>query len=284
MTRGKPKDYYKILGIQHDATGADIKHAFRALAKRYHPDHNPGDKRAEEYFKMVQEAYGVLSDRDKKSTYDHKLRVYETVNQFRREARTTTPRGTNFERRADGTFVRRATPPTRSGSWFSKLFGDMEYKRRITKTLSFEKAFRGGPVTILVPQDKPVRVTLPEDIRDGYAIRIKDVTGPPLHVTFKVAPHESFRMKGNDLVSAETLQVGAMAAMLGKTFQVAHPSGTPVSVTVPPGTQPGATLRVRGKGVRGGDMVLKVSVLIPNDLTIPQRKALHHAAKAAGLL
>ncbi len=281
MPRSKVKDYYKVLGVSRDATGTDIKSAFRTLAKRYHPDHNPGNPRAEEHFKRIQEAYGVLSNKDKKPDYDRQLRVHEYLSQFRSGA--TTPRGTRYKQRADGTFARQSKPEEKRTSWLDWLFGKSAQERCVTVELSLEQAFRGGPVTIPVPQGKPVRVTLPEGVRDGYTIRIKDISGPPLLVRFKVVPHKKFKMQGNDLLLKDPLRVGALDAMLGGTCHVAHPAGKPVSVIIPPGTQPEATLRVRGKGVRGGDMILKVQILVPTDLTTQQRKVLHQAAKAAGL-
>ena len=278
----RPKDLYKVLGVSRDAHSKDIKARYRELAKQYHPDKNPGDKRAEERFKEIQGAYSVLSDPDKRRQHDRKLRLFEQRPTF---GPFTTPSGARYRRRADGTYVRQneESQSAGRGGFFEWLFGAQERARRITVTLPFKKAFRGGPTKVKVSPEKTVRVTLPEGVRDGYTIRIKDVAGPPLHVRFKVKPHKSFKMRGDDLIVTTKLKVGVMEAMLGAVHQVAHPSGTPVTVRVPPGTQPGTRLRLRGKGVREGDMVVQVQVRVPTDLTAPQRKALEQAAKATGI-
>ena len=169
------------------------------------------------------------------------------------------------------------------GSFLERLFGLGGRKQYITITLPFEKAFRGGLTVIRVPGGRPVRVDLPEGIRSGYTIHIKDISGPPLQVRFKVTPDKRYKMMNNNLVMKEPLTVGTLEAILGGSHQLSHPSGTQVSITIPPGTQPGDLLRVRGKGVRGGDMVVKAAVTIPS-LSVAQRKALYQAASANGLM
>jgi len=264
----KPQDYYGTLNVPHNATSADIKKAFRALAKRYHPDKNPNNSWAEEQFKRVQEAYGVLSDSQKRAKHDRDLRLYEASQRFRPTPSNNVRPSGSSSRRNDG--------------FFSWLFSEAMPRRR-TVTLSFEKAFRGGPVVIRVPENNPVRVTLPPGIPNGHKIRIRDIDGPPLQVIFKVPEHKTFRMRGNDLVVRGTVKVGAMKAILGGPISVPHPEGTRVPVEIPPGTQTGATLRVNGKGVRGGDMILKTRIVVPKNLTQEQRNILRRAARAAGL-
>ena len=271
MRRGRPKDYYSILGIGRNAELKEIKHAFRALAQQHHPDHNPGNPLAEERFKTVQEAYGVLSDRKKKLVYDRRLRLHEAMG----HARTDRQSGRTYTQRP----MRR-----QYGSWLSWLFSELEPRRNIVMKLPFEKAFRGGPVIINVPKGKPVRVVLPEGIQDGYTIRIKDISGPPLQITFKTLAHKAFRVQGDDLIRTKPLTVDVLSAIVGRTLQVDHPGGDPVPVVIPPGTQPGEIIRVPGKGLRGGDMVLKVRVRIPRNLTEAQRSTLRQAAEATGLL
>ncbi len=282
MPSAAVKNYYRVLGVQPSASGTNIKRAFRKLAKRYHPDRNPGNALAEEQFKRVQEAYSVLGDADKRLAYDRKLRLADQASR-----QTTTPRGTRYRQRPDGTYERQTKkerPASRGSWWLSWLFGDPATMRRIRLTLPFQRAFRGGPVTIPVPREGPVRVTLPEGVKSGYSIRIRDVNGPPLQVTFEVATHKAFRMDGNDLILKVPLKVPVIKAVLGGSCQVAHPSGKPITVRIPAGMQPGTTLRVPNKGAAGGDMVAPVKITIPESLTATQRRILRQAAESAGLL
>ena len=280
MPRGNLKDHYGTLGIRRNATATEIKQAFRVLASELHPDHNPGNKRAEERFKEVQEAYSILSDRDKKRKYDLQRRIFASQNASREH---TTARGTRYRQQADETFVREPTSKKSRGNWFSRFFGPLEYQRRLNVRLTLEQAFRGGPTTLPVPGDAAIRVVLPEGIRNNYTIRIKDVSTPPLLVTFQIDEHPVFRLHKNNLILKDALKVDAISAMLGHTYQVPHPGGKPLTITVPPGTQPGTVLRVPGKGARDGDMLVTVEVVIPNNLTSSQREKLRQWAKSAGL-
>lgn len=319
------KDYYNILGVSKDADQKAIKKAYRKLAQKYHPDRNPDDAEAEDRFKEVQEAYSVLSDEQKRAEYDRARRGpfggggggpgFEPNG------------GGSFYRSPDGTYVRfesQGGGPRSSGDFgdfagfeaeqsfgdiFSRIFGQepstgsTRRRRRPSKgrdvettlQLSFEQALRGGKTTVTLPDGQKVRLNIPKGVRSGTKIRLPgrgqhaptgDGRRGDLYVVFEVAEHPRFRREGDDLHT--TVAVSALEAILGTTRSLTTAYGKRVKLTIAPGTQPGARLRLKGQGVETekgkGDLYVEVDVHIPEKLTDEQRKTLRKAAKDAGLL
>ncbi len=279
-----------MLGVERDASARSIKVAYRALARRYHPDHNPHDPEAEEHFKRIQEAYGVLSDRRKRAKYDHRRwgdsfvtpsgHAYRSSGQFtRRKTGEPNPRGNVFGEALGAV-----------GGLFNWLFGNGSSHASETSqtiSLSLEQALRGGPVTILLPNGSRARVAIPENISDGFRIRLKTPgSATAVHVKFAVKKHPRFGRRGPDLEITET--INALEATLGVVRTLETPYSTKVAVRIPPGTSSGKKLRVKGQGVhtgeRTGDLVVTVVVDIPRNLDARQREILRKAAGDAGLL
>ncbi len=300
-------DYYAVLGLQPTATADDIKKAYRKLARAHHPDRNPDDPKAEERFKEVQEANDTLSDPEKRKAYDYRRKHpggggFEDI---------FTPSGGRYGRRPDGSYVRFETsgspfdfaPGAESdvgmGDFFSRMFGGEARARgpatRDAETelrLSFEQALRGGPTEVRIGEET-IRLNIPKGVANGFKIRLRGRGVPgaggargDLYVRFVVEPSPRYRREGDDLYMTESFS--ALEAMLGADRIITTPYGERVKMVLPPGTQPGEKLRLRGKGVdRGdkkGDLYVEIALSIPTKLTDVQRDALRKAAEKAGIL
>jgi molecular chaperone DnaJ/curved DNA-binding protein len=301
-------DYYVLLGVGYSAGSEEIKRAFRRLARRYHPDRHNGDATATERFKAVREAYHVLSDPERRRAYD--------LDHSGVSARNGQPAGggANGTRRSgehgfappslDGHAFAAlfeqagAEPPESLGAVFARFFDEPVRKGADVEAqahLTFEEALQGGKTPVRLPQGTCIRISVPRGVRHGLKIRIPGrgneapvPDGEPgdLYVTFRVEPSEHFRREGDDLHVVET--VSALEAMLGGTRCIPNAYGKLVKLPIPPGTQPGDRLRLRGQGVatteRTGDLYVEVQVAIPRDLSEAQRKALATCARKHGLL
>ncbi len=309
------RDYYAILGVSRDASPEEIKRAYRKKALELHPDRNPDDPHAEERFKELSEAYAVLSDPEKRREYDavgqevfHRqhspediLRGFDLSSLFdelglgafgfdlgvgRRPGRGRARGGTGRRRvRVDlGGF----------GAGMPQRGSDVE----ATLRLSFEEAVRGGERQVSLDiggRTTRINVRIPPGIESGQRLRIagKGLAGagggPPgdLFLRVEVAPHPVFRRQGRDLYADVTVGVGV--AILGGSVEVPTLDGSR-RVKVPPGTQPGARLRLRGLGVPAsggkpaGDLyaVMRVRIPQPDELKPSEKEAIE-ALRERGL-
>ena len=317
-------DYYSVLGVARDADDKAVKKAYRKLARRYHPDVNPDDPAAEQKFKEVGEAYAVLSDADRRAKYDRYGARYgenweqaEAYEEARRQA------GYGAGGRGGGPFGGGQTYTyARSGGEgdFSDLFEEMfgregafdEYTRgggggggayggqgrrrfagadlraQLALPLADVLADRKRVVTV---GGRKIRLTIPAGVADGQTIRIKgqgaEAPGGArgdLYLTFEIAEPAGVRREDDDLYVA--VPVDVYTALLGGTVEVDAPTGR-VRFPIAAGTQPGARIRLRGKGVprykREGAGVLyaEVEVRLPAALTPNEREALQRAREAA---
>jgi curved DNA-binding protein len=309
------KDYYDTLGVSRTASEAEIKKAFRSLARKYHPDVAKDKKSAESRFKEINEAYEVLSDPDKRARYDELGANWKSGAEFR------PPPG--WERFGhEGTFRRAGQEGggefefggTGFSDFFEQLFGRMG--RAQSWAAGSERAFGQGEFgqrgrdlegDILVTLDevlngsvRPVtvrhghrsetyQVKIPAGIGDGQRLRVssRGEEGPggagDLYLRVRLARHPDFEVSGHDLIH-ETL-VAPWQAVLGSTVRVPSLSG-PVSIRIPPGTQNGQRLRLRGRGLPNregghGDMILLVSVELPKTLTESERRLWEQLAREA---
>ncbi len=320
------KDYYAVLGVPEDADAQQIKKAYRKLARKHHPDRNPDDPQAEETFKEVQEAHEVLSDPQKRKKYDA-LRRGGFSGFGNGGFNTRDGGGGTYYRAPDGRYVHfePGTPEeglgfddlfggrTGSGSaggfsdFFNRFFGGQaqgppggvrqqqaaDLHVETTLRISVEQALKGGRTQVKLPGGEAVRLKIPRGARPGMKIRLRGrgragLGGRrgDLYVTFDVAPHPRFRRRGDDLYL--TTSINAFEAMLGATRSITTAYGRRLKITVPPGTQPGERLRLKGLGVETrdgrGDLFVEIEVTIPNNLTPPQQTALRKAAEEANLL
>lgn len=292
------KDYYQILGINRNATEDEIKRAYRNLAKTYHPDHNPGNKQAEERFKEVNEAYQVLSDPQKRAHYD---RIGSDYQNWRQSGRGGNYNWDNW--RTGGGAPPQDLNDLFGGSFsefFNQIFGGMRgsprsgspfegyaatpqtYEQPLTLTLA--EAYNGATRTLSIEnQRKEVRI--PAGVRTGNKIRVPGVLGDKgeLYLVIEVLPDPRFERKHNDLHTQ--VSVDLYTAVLGGEVTVPTLSGS-IVLTVPPGTQPGQTFRITGKGMpspknsqQRGDLMVKVQVTLPRNLNTEQRMLFERLAQ-----
>ncbi len=283
------KDYYAILGVPRDASQEEIKRAYKKLARKYHPDVNkePG---AEDRFKEINEAYTVLSDPEKRKIYDQ----YGTT-----KAPPPPPPGGYQWQGAEGfgatdfsDFFKTLFGFGGVGVGFEDLFGagarrgprrGQDYEAEIR--IPLELAYRGGK-QILDLGGERVEVTIPAGIREGQRLRLPGKGGPgeppgDLYLTVRLLPSPTFRLEGYDVYT--TVDVPAPVAVVGGKVKVPTLDG-PVEVTIPPRTQAGKKLRLRGKGWPKpgggrGDQYAEVRITIPEHPTPEEEKLYKELAK-----
>lgn len=282
-------DYYLLLGVPEGASPEAIKRAYRSLARDSHPDRNPHDPGAEDRFKTIQRAYHVLSDPARREAYDAARRMPfgglggGLEGRARPASGRSNPFGTveGFDPLVSIFF---GDEPEATGRG-----ADVEAQVRLT----FDQALRGGKTEVRLVDGETIRLTIPKGVRSGLKVRIRGrgragASGQrgDLYVTFRVDPVARFRREGDNLHVVEI--VSAIEAMLGTTRTITNAYGQTVKVQIPPGTQPGERLRLRGQGVetatRQGDLFVEVQVTVPRSLTDAQRDALAEAAREIGLL
>lgn len=295
------KDFYQILGVTKDVSEADLKKTYRKLARKYHPDSNPGDAAAEAKFKEISEAFSVLSDKEQRSEYDQ-IRAMGAGG-----ARFTSggAGGQGFEDIFGGMFGGAGGPGGPGGQRFTfqqggaggyeDLFGMFgggpraprgpQPGRDITAstTLDFESAVRGDTVTLQM-QSGQVKVKIPAGVEDGKRIRVRGKGEPSpnggaagdLMLTVHVRKHPVFEREGHNL--RVKLPVTFVEATLGATIEVPTLGGDLVKLKMQPGTPSGRVLRVKGRGVRTakatGDLLAEVQVAVPSHISDKAKEAL----------
>ena len=268
------KDYYAILGVDKKADGATIKRKYRQLARELHPDKTKGDKKLEDRFKEVSEAYDILSDDKKRAEYDQAREMFKS-GAFRQGANQFSG---DFSDLFSG-----------GGDIFSQIFGGRRGPRKgadvqASITISFRDSIFGKEVDI-----KPnLTVRIPAGISDGGKVRVKGrgvpgEAGPgDLYVVVNVVPHPVFSRKGENI--HVTVPVTFTEAALGADIPVPTLEGDEVKVRIAPGTPNGKTFRVKGrgvkKGVNAGDLMVSIEVQVPQRVDGNAKKALEDFATA----
>ncbi|WP_449374372.1 DnaJ C-terminal domain-containing protein [Arthrobacter psychrolactophilus] len=302
------KDFYKILGVSKDASEADIKKAYRKLARKYHPDTNSGDPQAEKTFKDVSEAYSVLSSKEDREQYDA-IRAMGGGARF--SAGGAGHGGGGFEdvfgdlfgggrggQRGGGGFGGGSGLPPE----FADLFGggggggfggfqpppSKGADRSASTTISFGGSIKGTKIALREPNGDVIDVRIPAGIKDGQKVRVKGkgqpgAAGPgDLMVTVKVKPHDFFVRDGDNI--RVHVPVSFAEAALGADISVPTLVGDTVRVRVPAGTPSGRTLRVKGAGVQtkngDGDLLVTIDVAVPQKLSKEAEEAVRAFAAA----
>ena len=284
------KDYYKILGVDRKASDDDIRKAYRKLAKQHHPDYNPNDKKAEERFKEINEAYEVLGDSKKRSTYD---RLGSEYSQWQRRG---APGDFNWGQYG-GTRVNVDDLNDLFGGggfsdFFQTIFGmgsrggtrsPMQgYQQELEITL--EEAYK-GTTRLLQTDGKQKQVRIPAGVRTGSKVRVANSApnGQDLYLIVDVKEDQRFERRGSDLHTTTT--VSMFSAILGGEADVETLDGK-LKLTIPAGTQPEQVFRLAGRGMphvknqkEKGDMFVRVKVQIPKYLSPKQRELLEEASK-----
>jgi curved DNA-binding protein len=266
-----PRDYYEVLGVPRNASEADIKKAYRKLARQYHPDRNPGDKQAEARFKEAQEAYDVLNDKPKREQYDRFGFAGPSMGgqgPFRAEG---SPGGFEFQG-VNPEDLESILGAFGGGGGFSEMFGRRGRGRSRTArapdtveaevAIPFTTAALGGTVSLNV-DGRTIDVRIPAGVEEGKKLRLagQGPGGGDLLVRIKIEPHPYFRREGNNIIL--DVPVSVSEAILGAKVDVPTLDGTHLTVKVPPGTSSGARLRLRGKGIAGGDQLIEIKIVVP---------------------
>lgn len=295
MSTGNKRDYYEVLGVDKNADDAEIKRAFRELARKYHPDVNQGDSQAEDRFKEANEAYAVLSDSKTRARYD---RYGHSAVQG-----TSDASGSGFSTVVDAV-----------DDILGDIIGDVWKRRkqrkrgrdlRYTLEITLEEAILGCKKTISVPggkradgrpgDERKFTVSLAAGTKEGAVKTIKGEGEPgrsgggpgDLCVLVRIQEHSLFRREGNDIWCE--VPVSFAQAALGATLDVPTIDAK-VRMRIPEGTQSGRVFRLRNKGVprgpgRGGlrgDQLVKIIVETPTELTERQRELLQEFAEESG--
>ncbi len=299
------KEYYDILGVGKNASDEEIKRAYRKLAMKYHPDRNPNKKEAEERFKEINEAYAVLSDKEKR-------RQYDTIGAEGFRQRFTQEdifRGFDFDEILSGLFGGRGRREFRSGGRGGFDFGDFfagqggyqDLGRMPQRgedilyelSISLEEAAMGGEKKISYRKDgkiQEVSVRIPKGINTGKKLRLAGKGmqgkkgGPPgdLYLQISVRAHPIFTREGDDLIVEK--EISFSEAVFGTTIEVPTLEGKK-RVKVPAGTQSHTKMRLKGLGIPyfqregRGDEYVKVILRVPQRVTEKGRKLIEELAR-----
>lgn len=276
-------DPYEALGVTKSATDAEIKKAYRRIAKSDHPDLNP-DPAATARFKAASAAYDLLKDPEQRRRFD--AGEIDAQGQERPQRRpwrdhaeaagNPYARSYGFESDPDLSDVFSDLFGRRGFGGFGRGGGGDEMRDfhmrgqdyRFSLQVDFLTAARGGKTRITLPEGGDLEVTIPRGVRDGQTIRLKGKGGPGLgqggpgdvYLTISVAPHPDFRREGDDILL--TLPISLDEAVLGGKVTVPTIDG-PVSVTIPKGASTGQKLRLRGRGINGGDQQVELKIVMP---------------------
>lgn len=291
-----PKDFYETLGVGRTATADEIKKAYRKLAAKHHPDRNPGDKEAEGRFKEVSAAYEVLSDAAKRERYDQYGHAGVSGGSGGPGGGGGGFPGGGFTggpqmdpEMAEELFRNVFGGGGGSGGGFGDIFGGGRGPKKRKQapppdietevTVPFEVACEGGSVSINVG-GRGIDVKVPAGIAEGKRLRVPaSATGSAdVLLRVRVAPHPYFTRDGNDLLVE--VPVSVFEATLGAKVDVPTLAGETLTVRVPPGTSSGSRIRLRGKGVLGGDQYLTIKVVAPPNLDDDAKKQLQAVADA----
>ncbi len=291
-------DYYKILGVDKNASQEEIKKAYRSLARKHHPDLNPNDKEAHKKFQQINEANEVLGDPEKRKKYDQYGTDWQHAEQFE-QARQSQQRSQHFGHETftgdfeEGDF----------SDFFTSLFGNMGGR----KTRQRQTKYRGEDYQaelrlnltdvyktqqqVLTVNNKNIRITIPAGVENGQKIKISGHGGPginkgpngDLYLTFQITNNTKFRRDGNDLHA--TIDLDLYKAVLGGEITFDTLDGK-VKLKVKPETQNGTKIRLKGKGFpvykkegQHGDLFITFQIKIPTNLTEKQRELFEQLAK-----
>ncbi|WP_069790960.1 DnaJ C-terminal domain-containing protein [Cyanobacterium sp. IPPAS B-1200] len=295
-------NYYQILGVEPSATLTDIKKEFRTLARRYHPDLNPGDKSAEEMFKKINEAYDTLSDDTKRSQYDllignSRRRVvrpksnnssgfpFTNINtvwdDLRNNTKANSPRG-NVSDNSPSNYNR--TRPTRTEDYQSstakriKSVPPRPKSKDIEAKLSLplEKAYLGGRERIRLEDGRSLEIDMPPAMYHGQKIRLKGqgIRGGDLYLKILIEEHPFFKLQKTD-ISCE-IPLTPAEAIVGGAIEIPTIDGL-VKMNVPSGVKSGQRLKLADKGypnIRGerGDQMVILRIVPPNQVSDKEKE------------
>ncbi len=281
-------DYYKILGIDKNATQDDVKKAYKQLARKYHPDLNPNDPDAVKEFQEINEANEVLSDPEKRTKYDQYGENWKHADEFNTQQQQyqNGSRNETYWSSSDG---------GEFSDFFEQLFGNMGHHRNNRSHFGFhgqdyttelQLSLNEAAIThkqIINVNGNNLRITIPAGVADGQTIRLKGQGGPgeggesagDLYITFKITPDNQFERIGDNLFV--TVPVNLYTAVLGGEKVINTMDGK-VKLKIQPGTQNNTKVRLKGKGFpiykeegHFGDLIVTYSITVPTNLNDKQK-------------
>lgn len=279
-------DPYKTLGVGKNASEEEIKKAYRKLAKKYHPDANPGDKVAEKNFKEISEAYAILSDKAKRKEYD-KTR---NSNSFSGNPFSDI----NFSAYEN---IFKSYENIFHGGKYDDIMKDLfkEYSEDKTKgqdvgislEIDFLESVNGCKKMVEFKRNgnvKSLQITIPKSVENGQKLKIKSMgedspnggEAGDLIIDIKIKPDSYFSRVGNDIFVTE--YVPFSTAALGGTCKVKTIAGN-VILNIPNGTKSGTKMKLKGKGLNGGDQYVEIQIAVPENLDSRQQNLIKELQK-----
>lgn len=291
-------DYYKILGVDKKATAAEIKSAYRKLARKHHPDLNPNDVNAKRNFQQINEANEVLSDPEKRKKYDKYGKDWQHAEQFENakqyQEQSSDFRGQKYSQAQSGEdfsdfFESMFGGSANAGRGRQVKFRGEDYNAQLQLNLS--DAYTTHKQTLTV-NGKNIRITIPAGIENGQTIKIAGHGGPginggpngDLYITFSITNHPGINRQGDDLYIHVDLDL--YTAVLGGEITIDTLSGK-VKLKVKPETQNGSKVKLKGKGFpvykndgQFGDLYITYNIKIPTNLTEKQKSLFTELSKS----
>ena len=277
------RNYYEILGVSRNASADEIKKAYRTLARKYHPDRNPGNKAAEDKFKDINEAYEILSDQTRRLQYDQSQNKkgagnrnsVNPFNNFVRNNRAGTRNAT-----VDRSRVRVDSRDYRPGtSKRERVVTSPRTTRRDIEaklTLPLDKAYRGGREKIRLEDGRSLEVELPSGTSNGQRIRLRGlgIEGGNLYLKITVARHPFFELQEANIYCQ--VPITPTEAVLGNDIEVPTLDGL-VKVSIPPGVRSGQRLRLANKGYPTkdgdrGDQLVELQIVTPKEISEAEKE------------
>ncbi len=279
-------DFYKTLGISRNSSSDDIRKAYRALARKYHPDLNSGDPNAEEKFKIITEAYEVLSDENSRKKYD---RFGETWKQWDQGQKGSTPGnpfpGNPFDGFGNGPGRNNSFRMEDLGDLLGGFAGEPRFQGSHQNTvhtkfdISLKQAYLGTSKNITFKdgsRQRRIEVSVPPGVDNGSIVTVRPGGGMEIKIDVEVKSDDIFQRIGNDLYT--DVMVPFTDAVLGGEFQVPTMSAT-VALKIPECSQNGQKFRLSGKGMphlkdpdRFGDLFAVLRPMIPEHITEEERE------------
>lgn len=284
-------DYYKTLGVDKKATKAEIKKAYRILARKFHPDLNSNNKEAELNFQKINEANNILSDSEKREKYDQYGKDWKHADEFEKSKRSH-----SSQQRAHKTSQKRGDFSDVFGSMFgnaSRQGREVKFRgedHQATLQLTLLDVYKKHQQTIAV-NGKKIRITIPAGIENGQTIKIRNNGGQgvnggssgDLYITFSIASHPDFKRLRNDLYTNK--EIDLYTAILGGEIIINTLNGK-VKLVVKPETQNGNKVKLKGKGfplykTEGvfGDLYVTYNIKIPINLSDKQKELFTELSK-----
>jgi curved DNA-binding protein len=298
-------DYYKTLGITKSATEAEIKKAYRKLARKYHPDLNPNDKEAEQKFKEINEANEVLSNPENRKKYDKYGKDWKHAEEFEKAGYDPNQQQYSRQQQGNQDYSGFGGGGDFSGSDFSEFFNSMygsggrssrgqaKYRGQDFNAelqLDLASAYTTHKQNLTV-NGKNIRITIPAGVENGQIIKIPGHGGPganggpngDLYITFVIANDSDFKREGNNLYADVDLDL--YTAILGGEVLVNTFDGK-VKIKVPAETQPGTKVKLKGKGFpvykkdnQFGDLYITYTIKLPTKLSQKEKELFEELAK-----